>query len=385
MTQMIALVVAAGRGLRFGTQKPKQYSALAGIPLLRHSLLRLARHPAIDGIRVVIHPDDLADYEAATADLPLLPPVEGGKSRQESVRRGLESLVSLQPGRVLIHDGARPFPSAALLDRLVSALEEHPGAVPALPIVDTLKRAGAEGSPLQAGPERGGLLRVQTPQAFHFAAILAAHRANPAGEESDDAAVAEKAGLPVIWIAGEEENFKVTTSDDHARAEAFLARPHRIRTGLGYDVHAFAEGDHVMLCGLRIPHDQGLQGHSDADAGLHALTDALLGSIAAGDIGQHFPPSDPRWKGADSAAFLVHAAKLVRDAGGTLEHVDITLICESPKLGPHREAMRARLCELLSLQPDQVSIKATTTEGLGFTGRGEGIAAQALATVALAR
>ncbi|HLS69960.1 MAG TPA: bifunctional 2-C-methyl-D-erythritol 4-phosphate cytidylyltransferase/2-C-methyl-D-erythritol 2,4-cyclodiphosphate synthase [Kiloniellales bacterium] len=383
MKKTIALIVAAGRGSRFGAGKPKQYSLLGGQPLLRHSVLRLTRHPAVGGVRVVIHPDDRPDYEAAAAGLELLPPVEGGSSRQESVRLGLESLVSLHPDRVLIHDGARPFPSDQVIDRLLAALEAHAGAAPALPVVDTLKRLAPENGLLLRGPDRSDLLRVQTPQAFHFAAILAAHRARTAGQETDDAAVAEEAGVSVALVPGEEENFKVTTADDLVRAKRLLAGYRQVRTGMGYDVHAFGDGDFVTLCGVKIPHERALRGHSDADAGLHALTDALLATVAAGDIGQHFPPSDPRWKDADSAAFLQHAAALVKQAGGLIEHVDITLICERPKVGPHREAMRNRVAEILGLPIGRISIKATTTDRLGFIGRSEGIAAQAVATVAL--
>ena len=381
MTKTIALVVAAGRGSRFGAERPKQYTLLAGLPLLRHSLLRLSRHPEIDAVRVVIRPDDQADYEMAAAGLSLLTPVPGGATRQASVRLGLESLVSLQPDRVLIHDAARPFPSSQIISRLVAALDEWPGAIPALPVVDTLKRAQPDGL-LQQGPDRSHLVRAQTPQAFSFGAILKAHRSLQSSDETDDAAVAEKAGISVVTVSGEEENFKVTTADDLRRAENLATGFREFRTGLGYDVHAFSEGDFVTLCGVRIPHDRSLQGHSDADVGLHALTDALLGCIAAGDIGQHFPPSDPRWQGADSAEFLRHAAGLVTQAGGQVRHADITLICERPKIGPYRDAMRARIAELLDLDPGGVNIKATTTEGLGFTGRREGVAAQAVATVA---
>src|SRR5690606_38481174 len=382
MSKTIALVVAAGRGSRFGQSTPKQYMQLGPFSLLRHSLMRLSAHPGIEALRVVIHPDDRDHYEAAAAGLDLLPPVHGGASRQESVRLGLESLLELQPKQVLIHDGARPFPSKELLDRLLAALEKHPAVVPALPIVDTLKRRDSGGG-LYSGPDRAELLRVQTPQGFHFREVLAAHRAHPSDEVTDDAAVAEKAGLPVTWISGDEDNFKVTTFDDLSRAESYLAARKQIRTGFGYDVHAFGPGEFVTLCGVAIPHDQGLRGHSDADAGLHALTDALLASIAAGDIGQHFPPSDPKWRGADSSIFLKQAAELGKQAGGTIDHLDVTLICEQPKIGPYRDAMRARVAEILQLSLGQVSIKATTTEGLGFTGRGEGIAAQALATVSL--
>lgn len=382
MSQTIALVVAAGRGSRFGGPLPKQYSPLGGVPLLRHSLARLAAQPDVAGVRAVIHPDDAEDYDRAAAGLDLLPPVAGGASRQESVRLGLESLVPLAPARVLIHDGARPFPPTALLARLLAALDHHPGAVPALPVADTLKRA-APGGLAEAGPARDDLRRVQTPQAFRFTEILAAHRAGAGGAETDDAAVAERAGLAVALVPGAEENFKVTTPEDLARAEALLAARLETRIGTGFDVHRFGPGDAVTLCGLRIPYGRGLLGHSDADVGLHALTDAILGALGEGDIGQHFPPSDPRWKGVDSAAFLAHAGTLAAARGAAIRHLDVTLICEGPKVGPHREAMRARIAEILGLAPARISVKATTTEGLGFTGRGEGIAAQAVATLAV--
>lgn len=382
MSQTIALVVAAGRGSRFGGPLPKQYSPLGDRPLLRHSLVRLAAQPGVEALRAVIHPDDTSAYARAAEGLDLLPPVFGGASRQESVRLGLESLVPLAPERVLIHDGARPFPPAALIEGLLRALDEHPGAIPALPVADTLKRE-APGGLAEAGPARDALRRVQTPQAFRFAEILAAHRAAAGGTETDDAAVAERAGLAVALVPGAEENFKVTTPEDLARAEALLAARLETRVGTGFDVHRFGPGDAVVLCGVTIPHGRGLLGHSDADVGLHALTDAILGALGEGDIGQHFPPSDPRWKGADSAAFLAHAGALAAARGAAIRHLDVTLICERPKVGPHRAAMRARVAEILGLAPERVSVKATTTEGLGFTGRGEGIAAQAVATLAV--
>ncbi len=395
MTDTVALVVAAGRGHRFGGPLPKQYQSLAGVPLLRHCLLRLAGHPRIEAVRVVIHPDDRPLYDEAAAGLDLLPPCAGGGERQDSVRLGLESLKTLDggaPRRVLIHDGARPFPGRALLDRLLDALDGHEGAIPALPVTDTLKRgrAGPAGEAVcgETVP-RDGLWRAQTPQAFGFAAIEAAHRATAGQALTDDAAIAERAGLTVALVAGDEENFKVTTQDDLERAARRLAEPgeaqirRETRSGNGFDVHRFGPGDHVMLCGVPVAHGQGLLGHSDADVGLHSLTDALLGAIGAGDIGQHFPPTDPKWKGADSAAFLAHAAGLLAARGGRVVNLDVTLICERPKVGPHREAMRRRIAEILGLALERVSVKATTTEGLGFTGRREGIAAQATVSVEL--
>ena len=376
-----ALIVAAGRGYRLGGALPKQYLPLAGSPVLRHSLETFIRHPAIDAVRVVIHRDDLELYEQAARGLDLLPPVEGGATRQDSVRLGLESLGEVKPARVLIHDAARPFADAGLIQRMVDALAATPGAIPALPVADTIKR-GVEGLIVET-VDRHALWRAQTPQAFRYTEILAAHRAAAGRDLTDDAAVAEAAGLAVGLVQGAEENFKVTTEADLSRAERLLAPAADIRCGNGYDVHRFGPGNQVMLCGIAVPHDQGLEGHSDADVGLHALTDAILGAIGAGDIGQHFPPSDPRWRGADSSRFLAHAASLLGERGGRLLSLDVTLICERPKVGPYRAAMVARIAEILGLEPSRVSVKATTTEGLGFTGRREGIAAQATATVAL--
>jgi 2-C-methyl-D-erythritol 4-phosphate cytidylyltransferase/2-C-methyl-D-erythritol 2,4-cyclodiphosphate synthase len=382
MTSCIALVVAAGRGTRLGGPLPKQYLPLAGRPLLRHSLDALASHPRIAAVRVVFNPDDGVHYDAATKGLSLLPPVAGGAARQDSVRLGLESLAERAPDRVLIHDGARPFLDHSTIDRVLDALVETPGAIPALPLRDTVKR-GRDGRVAET-LDRAALWRAQTPQGFHYAAILAAHRAAAGDDLSDDAAVAERAGLAVRLVAGNEANFKVTTSDDLLQAERLLAaRQGDIRTGQGFDVHAFGPGDHVWLCGLAVPHERGLIGHSDADVGLHALTDAILGALGAGDIGAHFPPSDAQWRGAPSHRFLRHAADLVAAAGGSIGHVDVTLICERPKIGPHRDAMVARIAEILAVDRRRVSVKATTTEQLGFTGRGEGIAAQAVATVRL--
>jgi 2-C-methyl-D-erythritol 4-phosphate cytidylyltransferase / 2-C-methyl-D-erythritol 2,4-cyclodiphosphate synthase len=382
MGSCIALVVAAGRGTRLGGPLPKQYLTLAGRPVLRYSLEALAAHPGIDAVRVVFNPDDDAQYQAAVRGLALLPPVVGGAARQESVRLGLESLAADPPQRVLIHDGARPFLDRGTVDRVLAALDAAPGAIPALPVKDTVKR-GADGRILET-VDRAQLWRAQTPQGFDFAAILAAHRAARGSDLSDDAAVAERAGLAVRLVEGSEANFKVTTAEDLLQAERLLsARQGDIRTGQGFDVHAFGPGDRVWLCGVEVAHERGLVGHSDADVGLHALTDAILGALGAGDIGEHFPPSDPTWRGAPSHRFLRHAADLVANAGGSIAHVDVTLICERPKVGPHRAAMVARIAEILGLAPGRVSVKATTTEKLGFTGRGEGIAAQAVATVRL--
>jgi 2-C-methyl-D-erythritol 4-phosphate cytidylyltransferase / 2-C-methyl-D-erythritol 2,4-cyclodiphosphate synthase len=382
MSSCIALVVAAGRGTRLGAPLPKQYLPLGGVPVLRHGLRTLLAHPAIASVRVIIHPDDRAHYDAAAGGLDLMAPVDGGAQRQDSVRNGLESLAGEAPDLVLIHDGARPFLDHGVIDRVLAGLESHQGAIAALPVQDTVKRGN--GVRIVATIDRSALWRAQTPQGFHYRPILDAHRAAAGAELSDDAAVAERAGIAVALVEGSEDNFKVTTMDDLARAERHLAaRNGDIRTGQGFDVHVFGPGDHVWLCGVAVPHAQGLVGHSDADVGLHALTDAMLGAIGAGDIGMHFPPSEPQWRGAPSHRFLRHAAGLVAAAGGSIAHVDVTIICERPKVGPHRAAMTARIAEILALAPTRVNVKATTTEGLGFTGRGEGIAAQAVATIRL--
>ena len=382
MTSCIALVVAAGRGTRLDGPVPKQYRPLGGKPLLRHAVEALALHPRVAGVRVVIHADDRALYDSAVAGLSVLAPVEGGAARQDSVRLGLESLGALAPERVLIHDAARPFVDKGLIARVVDALDTDDGAIPALPVTDTVKRADA--GRVSATLDRAGLWRAQTPQGFRFAAILAAHRAAQGSDLPDDAAVAERAGMSVRLVAGAEENFKVTTAEDLARAERALSLGGAdIRTGQGFDVHPFGPGDHVYLCGVRVPHGNALVGHSDADVGLHALTDAILGALGAGDIGMHFPPSDPRWKGAPSHQFLAHAAGLVAKAGGTIANVDVTLVAEAPRISPYRDAMVARIAEILGLERGRVSVKATTTERLGFTGRGEGMAAYATATLRL--
>ena len=383
MTSTIALVVAAGRGTRLDGGLPKQYLRLGGKPLLRHALDTLRAHRGLDGVRVVLHPDDRALYDAATDGLDLLPPVPGGAARQDSARLGLESLADLAPGRVLIHDAARPFVDHTMIDRVLAALDEADGAIPALPVNDTVKRAGAPNL-IAETVDRAGLWRAQTPQGFRYDKILAAHRAAAGRDLPDDAAVAEQARLAVKLVAGSEDNFKVTTQDDLRRAERLLdTRLGDVRTGQGFDVHPFGPGDHVWLCGVRVPHEQALVGHSDADVGLHALTDAILGALGAGDIGMHFPPSDPQWSGAASHLFLAHAAQLVALAGGAIANLDVTIICERPRVGPYRDAMVRRVAEILALDARRVSVKATTTERLGFTGRGEGIAASAIATLRL--
>ncbi|MDY7525886.1 2-C-methyl-D-erythritol 2,4-cyclodiphosphate synthase [Sphingomonas sp. 10B4] len=401
-----ALIVAAGTGVRSGSPIPKQYAPLGDKAVLAHSYAALSAHPAIDRVIVVIGAGQEAALRAALGEVEY---VIGGTSRRLSVLAGLEAL-DHRPGegrgrlvstddannaaapasagvtdavaRVLIHDAARPFLSAAVIDRLLAALDTHDGAVPALPVADTLAKGDAD---LGETVPRDSLHRIQTPQAFLFPTALAAHRGWPndgSGDEpTDDAQMVRAAGGSVALVAGDPMLEKITHPADFAAAEDRLATTLRTRMATGFDVHRLEVGEELWLGGVRIPHDKGLSGHSDADVALHAITDALLGTIAAGDIGTHFPPSDPQWRGADSAQFLQHAASLITERGGIIDFVDLTLMCEEPKIGPHRAAMRDRIAELLQLDTDQVSIKATTTERLGFTGRGEGIAAQAAATV----
>ena len=385
MPSCIALIVAAGSGERFGGELPKQYLHLAGQPLLRRAIEAFRRHPAVSGVQVVYQPAHRDLYDAAVAGLALPEPVPGGATRQDSGRLGLERLAESPtggPDLVLIHDAARPLVDAATITRVVEALRHSPAAIAAVPVIDTLKK-GVDG--VTAGTvDRAGLWRAQTPQGFRFSTILEAHRRLAGAGLTDDAAVAEAAGLPVALVLGSPDNLKVTTPVDLERAHRLLGSGlPDVRTGMGFDVHRFAPGDAVMLCGVRVPHSHRLEGHSDADVALHALTDALLGAIAAGDIGSHFPPSDPQWRGVDSTVFLRHAADLVRERGGVITSLDVTIICERPKVGPHRAAMTARLAEVLAVEIGRISVKATTTEKLGFTGREEGIAAQAIATVVM--
>ena len=382
MEDCLALILAGGRGTRLGSDTPKQYLSLAGKAILRHAVEAFLDHPAIDRVGVVVAPTDRARHDAALVGLPVLDPVIGGPSRQDSARHGLESLVEAAPRLVLIHDAARPFPGADTIERIIAALAEHPAAVAATPLGDTLKeeRAGLIGRTV----DRKGLWRAQTPQGFRFADILAAHRAAAGQTLSDDAAVAERAGLGVALVAGSEANIKITTAGDLERARRWLTDVGgEARGGLGFDVHAFGPGSAVRLCGVEIAHDRGLIGHSDADVAMHAVTDAILGAVGQGDIGAHFPPTDPAWHDAESEIFLRRAAALVTEAGGRIVNVDLTVICEAPRIGPHRAAMIARLASILEIDAGRVNIKATTTERLGFTGRGEGIAAQAMATVRL--
>lgn len=389
--RVAALIVAAGRGTRAAAASiPKQYRMLGGQPVLARTIRALAADARIETIQVVIHPDDRALYDAccSTLDAPLRKPVHGGATRQESVRAGLNALADVNPDTVLIHDAARPFVDLGTIARVIEALTSFDAAIAAVPESDTLKRLGADGCIEETVP-RQNLWRAQTPQGFRFSKILEAHNAAfEAGRTdfTDDAAIAEWAGLRVAIVEGSARNLKLTTEEDFALAEQLIAPPTGMgeyRTGTGFDVHRFCEGDHVWLCGVRIDHDRGLEGHSDADVGLHALTDALFGAIADGDIGQHFPPSDQRWAGTASHVFLREAARRVAERGGQVMNVDVTLLCEAPKISPHREAMRTTIADILGIGIDRVSVKATTTEGLGFTGRREGIAALASATVLL--
>ena len=378
MTRTTALIVAAGSGSRSGGDIPKQYRMLAGKSVLAHAIDALAAHPDIDAVQVVIGEGQEALYAEAIGSRTLPAPVIGGASRRGSVANGL---AVTDADRLLVHDAARPFLPAAVIDRLLAALDTHEGAVPVLPVVDTLAQTG---DMLGSVVPRMGLSRVQTPQAFRTAPLRTAHAGWSATEEAtDDAQMVRAAGFSVAIVDGAASLEKLTYPDDFAAAERRLEKCMISRTALGFDVHAFAEGDGVWMGGLFIPHGRSLAGHSDADVALHALTDALLGTIGAGDIGSHFPPSDPQWRGAASWRFLDHARQLVVEAGGRIDHVDLTIICEEPKVGPYRAAIRTKVAELLGLEETDVSIKATTTEKLGFTGRREGIAAQAAATVRL--
>jgi 2-C-methyl-D-erythritol 4-phosphate cytidylyltransferase/2-C-methyl-D-erythritol 2,4-cyclodiphosphate synthase len=385
MTGCAALLVAAGRGHRVGGPLPKQYVKIGGDAVLRHAARRFLAHPDVSTVLVVIHPDDRALYDEAVAGLALPPPVMGGAERQDSVRNGLEHLAAMGPfDKVLIHDAVRPFIADDVISAVVNAIGSDRGALPALPVADTLKRA--QDGTVQTTVDRSNLWRAQTPQGFPFTALLAAHRAAKGRVLTDDAAVAEAAGLAVSLVAGDEQNFKITGPDDMERAERLLNSPHHqegrvTRVGTGFDVHAFEDGDFAMICGIAIAHTHKLKGHSDADVGLHAITDALLGAAGKGDIGVYFPPSDAKWRGASSDIFLKAAGEMIAADGGRIENIDITIICESPKVGPHREKMRARVADILGIAIDKVNVKGKTTERLGFLGRSEGIAAQAAASV----
>ena len=386
MAQVAAVVVAAGQGVRAGGDLPKQFRRIAGETLLEHALSAFAEAPNVAFVQPVIRPEDLALVRTLTSGMNVLAPVSGGPTRQASVRAGLEALLPRSPDIVLIHDAARPFASANLILRAIEAAEKTGAAIPALPVTDTVKRVDQAGT-VETTLDRNSIRLVQTPQAFAFPALLEAHqRAAAQGHNdfTDDAALAEWAGMKVSVFAGEPGNIKLTTPEDFARAEAIQsAALGDVRTGSGLDVHAFGPGDHVTLGGIRIPHSHSLTGHSDADVALHALTDAILGALADGDIGAHFPPSDPQWRGASSDRFLAFAVERVRARGGRIAHLDLTIVCEAPRIGEHRDTMRANIARLAGIGIERVGVKATTSEKLGFTGRGEGIAAYATATVRL--
>ena len=386
MARVAAVVVAAGKGSRVGGDTPKQFRRVGDEIMLRRTLVTLIEAPGVGMVQPVIRGEDRALFEHAADRLELLPPALGGATRQASVRSGLEALAPHQPEIVLVHDAARPFASQALIARAIAAAEKAGAAVPGLAVTDTVKAVDAQGL-VQQTLARESLRTIQTPQGFAYAPLLEAHRRAAAqGREdfTDDAALAEWAGMKVALFEGEPGNIKITNPEDFARAEAAqFAALGDVRTGTGIDVHAFAPGDHVMLGGVRVPHSKALTGHSDADVGLHALTDAILGALADGDIGSHFPPSDPQWKGASSDRFFVFAVERVKARGGRIAHLDLTLVCEAPKIGPHRDQMREKIAELAALALDRVAVKATTSEKLGFTGRSEGIAAYATATVRL--
>ncbi|WP_419911837.1 bifunctional 2-C-methyl-D-erythritol 4-phosphate cytidylyltransferase/2-C-methyl-D-erythritol 2,4-cyclodiphosphate synthase [Hoeflea sp.] len=390
-----AIIVAAGRGERAGNPEdgPKQYRPIGGRDVLIWTLDAFLKHPRISQVVAVIHPDDHVLFSRATEKLDAraaLIVVEGGAQRQQSVLKGLEALEGADPTHVLIHDGVRPFVSGALIDRVIDTLEAgEQAALPVVAVADTLKKS-ADGAHVDKTVSRSGLYGAQTPQGFAYRPILDAHHAAADAQKADftdDASIAEWASLPVALVEGDAENIKLTTAGDIELAGEKLNNRHGaadlpdVRTGNGYDVHALVEGDHVMLCGIEIPHDRSLSGHSDADVALHALTDALLATCGAGDIGDHFPPTDPQWAGAPSHIFLSHAVEIVAEAGGTVMNADVTLICEAPKIGPHREAMRRSLAEILGVSIERCSVKATTNEKIGFIGRREGIAAIATATV----
>ncbi len=372
--RIVALIVAAGSGSRTGGEIPKQFRLVRGQPMLRHSYAALVAHPDIENVVVAIGEDQDSDAQAALAGLPPAVFVTGGITRRESVRNGLDE-IALSGGAdyVLIHDAARPFLSARVIDDLIDALIHAPGAVPALLVVDSLARGG---DALSETVDRENLWRIQTPQAFHFDAILAAHRDWSGPEPTDDARMLMANNAAVRMVPGDEALAKFTFAGDFARTDMVA----EVRSGTGFDVHRLVPGEELWLCGVQIPHDKGLSGHSDADVAMHALTDAILGALALGDIGDHFPPSDPQWRGASSDRFLAYAMQLVRGAGYELNNADVTIICEAPKIGPHRLAMRESLAAIMAVDVSRISVKATTTEMLGFTGRGEGIAAQAMAS-----
>ncbi|WP_369723543.1 bifunctional 2-C-methyl-D-erythritol 4-phosphate cytidylyltransferase/2-C-methyl-D-erythritol 2,4-cyclodiphosphate synthase [Bradyrhizobium sp. LLZ17] len=380
------VLVAAGRGLRAGAGGPKQYRQIGGQPVIFRAMEAFSRHPDVFAVQPVVNQDDSAMFTAAVAGLSHEPPTNGGATRQASVLAGLEALAQHKPDIVLIHDAARPFVSQGLISRAIEAANRTGAAIPAIPVTDTIKLTG-EGGNVEDTPDRARLRIAQTPQSFRFDVILEAHhRAAKDGRSdfTDDAAIAEWAGLTVATFEGDVANMKLTTPEDFVREEARMASLlGDIRTGTGYDVHAFGEGDHVMICGVRVPHSKGFLAHSDGDVGLHALVDAILGALADGDIGSHFPPSDVKWKGASSDQFLKYAVERITQRGGRVANLEVTMICERPKIGPLRDIMRARIAEISGVDISRVAVKATTSERLGFTGREEGIAATASATIRL--
>lgn len=386
----IALLVAAGRSERVGGSLPKPYIEVAGSSILRRTVKAFLAHPAIDGVKVVIRREHHTHYRKAIEGLSVIPCVIGGNSRQESVRLGLESLKHLEPERVLIHDIARPFASKKLISKVIAELNEHKAVIPVIAIADTMKQV-ENGNVVGTFP-RENMVMAQTPQGFDYSTICTAHEEAMGKEFTDDSSVCEHAGISVFTVGGEAENFKITTKEDIKRMETVLATHSEIRVGMGYDVHALSVHDAdtivaqqvIKLCGVKIPFTHYLVGHSDADVGLHAIVDAILGAIGAGDIGEHFPPNDRKWQGADSERFLLHAYELLKNRGGEIVNIDVTLICEKPRISPHRREMIEHISKILKIDAERISIKATTTEKLGFAGRGEGIAAQAVATVRIA-
>ena len=381
--KVAALILAAGQGSRAGTDIPKQFRQIGGKAVLAHSVEAFARHPAVGAVYLVIGSGQQETVRTMIGDGQVTAIIQGADSRRGSVRAGLEAIAATGGAdRVLIHDAARPFLSPSMIDQLLAALEQAPGAFPALPVADTLVKS--TGNIAGDIVDRSGLYRVQTPQAFHFESIIRAHRAwDSSREATDDAQMLREAGHDVLMVPGDERLEKLTYPQDFARAEAQLASCRTTRVGMGYDVHRLAADEELWLCGVQVPHDRGLAGHSDADVAIHAIVDAVLGALSEGDIGSHFPPSDPQWRGAASSRFLEYAANRVTERGGRMEHIDVTIICEAPKIGPHRDAMRHRISEILAISLERVSVKATTTERLGFAGRREGIAAQAVATISL--
>jgi 2-C-methyl-D-erythritol 4-phosphate cytidylyltransferase/2-C-methyl-D-erythritol 2,4-cyclodiphosphate synthase len=381
-----AILVAAGRGLRAGAGGPKQYRVIGGQTVIYRAMQAFCDHPQVFAVQPVVNPDDSAMFNEAARGLRHEAPVAGGATRQASVHAGLEALAAQRPDIVLIHDAARPFVSSAVISRAIEAAKRTGAAVPTVAVTDTIKQVGAAGN-VEATPDRATLRIAQTPQAFRFDVILEAHRRaarEGRSDFTDDAAIAEWAGLTVATFEGDPANMKLTTPEDFVREEARLgAMLGDIRTGTGYDVHAFGDGDHVMICGVRVPHNRGFLAHSDGDVGLHALVDAILGALADGDIGSHFPPSDAKWKGASSDRFLKYAIDRVTARGGRIANLEVTLICERPKIGPLRDTMRARIAEISGIDVSRIAVKATTSERLGFTGREEGIAATASATIRL--